>query len=92
MNTCNKPTIFILLPACPPGWYGGNCSDPCPSGWFGIACAHKCQNCTTDECDAVLGCEQKNGNLSMIQARMQRLLKGGGGELKILENMSRLFM
>ncbi|XP_022344848.2 uncharacterized protein LOC111137611 isoform X1 [Crassostrea virginica] len=49
--------------ACPPGWYGINCSDSCPSGWFGSACAQSCEICKT-HCDPVLGCEPKNGNVT----------------------------
>ena len=50
--------------ACPPGFFGTNCSVQCPSPSFGLHCLNEC-NCSQSECDPEQGCS-KYGNMFIL--------------------------
>ena len=56
--------VLNYIKACPPGYYGNNCSGQCPFPSFGLKCLEEC-NCSQSECDPEFGC-RKYGNMVFL--------------------------
>ena len=73
--------VSKYIKACPPGYYGNNCSVQCPFPSFGLKCLEEC-NCSHSECDPDLGC-RKYGNMFIffnacwLKYKMQRFYPHG---------------
>lgn len=64
--------VILCFIACPPGYYGNNCSEVCSAPYFGLGCNQKCE---CNPCHHIHGCRMPNNTTGTNTFNTITLLK-----------------